>query len=183
MNVAPAFFQLTEYSLQHTFMIELAKLYDDKRDKHNKIENKTGLRELLRQCEENKHLFLTEQLIDASVDCDTGELAYREKNTVSVLDDIKELKVEWDSKKPLLDSLRKCRNKWYAHLDYKYQIPERVEEAFPLTFGEVEELLEFAKKICNKLLADLNRGVFVTRSSNVHDVDELFERVEQGMGK
>ena len=66
------------------------------------------------------------------------------------------------------------------HLDKGFQTPGKDDEAFFVTFGEVEELLEFAKIICNRLLSDLNRGVFVSRSSNVYDVDELFERVERG---
>jgi hypothetical protein len=172
INTAPAFFQLTEYSLQHTLMIELAKLYDENKD------NKTGLKKLLNQCKQDKEIFLTEYS-DVYIDCETDQPVVAGIYPVNVLDDISIFECELATKTQKIINLKGQRDKWYAHLDKKYEDVQKIRETFPMSFNDVEELIQFAGRICNRLLVDLNRGTVVTKSTNNLDVEKIFIQMER----
>lgn len=172
MNISPGFFQLVEYSLNHTFLIELAKIYDDRKD------NKTGLKKLLNQCKQNQSLFMLEYQ-DEYIDVETDLPVITGVHTINVLADISLLEAEMENLVPILDNLKARRDKWYAHLDKAYEDGVKLSEDFPLSFNDVDQLFAFADKVCNRLLMDLTRGVFLTKSTNALDLRYTFDQLEK----
>lgn len=164
MNIAPAFFQIVMYSLEHTYMVDLFKLYD--RDKKAK-----GIRKAINLCEQYSTIFPKERIVFRDIERD-----YNEVVKINIIKDIKEIEEKLKLIDPVIISLKGRRDNYYAHADKAYidDIP-LLASNYPLSFKQVADLIQTADEILNTLLRDLRGEVVVQNSTNYDDVKNIFE--------
>ena len=164
MNIAPAFFQIVMYSLEHTYIVDLFKLYD--RDKNAK-----GLRKAINLCEQYSTIFPKERIMFRDTERKRNEVV-----KINVIKDIKEMKEKLDIIDPVVKGLQGRRNSYYAHADKAYidDIPLLASD-YPLSFKQIADLIQTANEILNILLRDLCGEVVAKNSSNYDDVKNIFE--------
>lgn len=164
MNISPAFFQIVMYSLEHTYVVDLFKLYD--RDRNAK-----GLRKAINLCEQYSTIFPKERIV-----CRDTERNQNEVVRINVIKDIKGIKEKLDIIDPVVKCLQGRRNNFYAHADKTYidDIP-LLASNYPLSFKQVADLIQIANEILNTLLRDLCGEVVAKNSSNYDDVKNIFE--------
>ncbi len=164
MNIAPAFFQIVMYSLEHTYIVDLFKLYD--RDKNAK-----GLRKAINLCEQYSTIFPKERIMFRDTERKRNEVV-----KINVIKDIKEMKEKLDIIDPVVKCLQGRRNSYYAHADKAYidDIPLLASD-YPLSFKQIADLIQTANEILNILLRDLCGEVVAKNSSNYDDVKNIFE--------
>ena len=167
MNKSPAFFQIIMRGLQHSYIMETFKLYDSNKDS-------LSIEKLLDICQSNSKYFRTEHIdIHQSVDDNWPDEYITTK--INTLDDIANAKVELLNFATKINNLTIRRNKFYAHSDKRYVSNlKSLENNAPFTYGDLDDLLMFANKICNTLLFNLNGRRYLTQSSNIEDVKNLF---------
>ena len=165
MNISPAFFQIIMYSLEHTYMMDISKLYD----KDGQVK---GIRKAINLCEHYSTLFPKER---TNVFLD-GEIERSEVIRIDVLKDIKSARNKLTALEPILKSLRGRRNKYYAHRDKKYVNDlSGLAAANPLSWEQLSELIETAGEILNTFLQELVGEVVALNSANYDDIDNLFK--------
>lgn len=164
MNIAPAFFQIVMYSLEHTYMVDLFKLYD--RDGNAK-----GLRKAINLCEQHSTIFPKERIMFRDT-----EHNYNEVVKINVIKDIKEIRKKLDLIDPVVNSLKGRRNNYYAHADKAYvdNLPKLASD-YPLSFKQVADMIRTANEILNTLLRDLCGEAVAESSTNYDDVKNIFE--------
>ena len=164
MNIAPAFFQIVMYSLEHTYMVDLFKLYD--RDKNAK-----GLRKAINLCEQHSTTFPKERIIFRDTERNHNEVV-----KINIIKDIKEIREKLDLIDPLVNSLKGRRDNYYAHTDKAYinNLPQLASN-YPLSLKQIDDLIQTANDILNTLLRDLCGEVVAKNSTNYDDVKNLFE--------
>ena len=164
MNIAPAFFQIVMYSLEHTYIVDLFKLYD--RDKNAK-----GLRKAINLCEQYSTIFPKERIMFRDTERKRSEIV-----KINVIKDIKGMKEKLDIIAPVVKCLQGRRNSYYAHADKAY-IDDILQLAsdYPLSFKQIADLIQTANEILNTLLRDLCGEVVAKNSSNYDDVKNIFE--------
>lgn len=164
MNIAPAFFQIIMYSLEHTYIIDIYKLYDQ-------AKTSEGLRRAINLCEQHSTLFPEERVM--LMDEETG---IKDIVKINIIKDIKIIRKKLDSLEPIINSLKGRRDKYYAHYDRYYvdDLP-KVSEKYPLSKNQVSELIATAHEILNILLRDLKGEVVAMSSANYDDMDVLFK--------
>ncbi|MCR4943752.1 MAG: hypothetical protein K5986_04720 [Clostridium sp.] len=173
MNISPAFFYLSYSSLFHTVVIELSKLFDPK--------SKTGLYDLLNVCRDNINLFPTKREI-GYIDCDTDEYVVHKILSIDMNKELADCRKLLKNISKELENLRNWRNKFYAHLDEKYRNDKNninLINDFPLNYGNINRILETAKKLCNKISDLLDRSANICQGSNVFDVESLFKQLSK----
>lgn len=169
MNSAPAFFQLCNFSLQHTAIIELQKFYDSG--------SSSSLESLLNVCENHKRYFRKVRYEDF-INPRTDDLFERKEIKVDVYADIQKCRQMIRDTDVKSKNLKGRRDRYYAHLDSKYRDSEDcLIEDFPLTFNDITKLFDVAAKVCNMMLEDLCGETFCCNSSNVYDIDNLLEKM------
>ncbi len=165
MNISPAFFKIIMYSLEHTYMMDISKLYD--KDKQTK-----GIQYAINLCEQYSMLFPKERnnvFFDEENECS-------EMIKIDVLKDIKSARSKLTALEPILKSLRGRRDKYYAHRDKKYISDlSRLAVANPLSLEQLSEVIETAGEILNTFLGDLVGEVVALNSSNYDDIDNIFK--------
>lgn len=164
MNIAPAFFQIVMYSLEHTYIVDLFKLYD--RDKNAK-----GLRKAINLCEQYSKIFPKERIMFRDIERKRNEIV-----KINVIKDIKGMKEKLDIIDPIVKCLQGRRNSYYAHADKAYidDIPLLASD-YPLSFKQIADLIQTADEILNTLLRDLCGEVVAKNNSNYDDVKNIFE--------
>lgn len=164
MNVSPAFFQIVMYSLEHTYMMEISKLYDN----DGQVQ---GIQKAINLCEQYSTLFPKER---TNVFLD-GEIERSEIIRIDVLKDIKSARNRLTALEPILKSLRGRRDKYYAHRDKKYiKDLSGLAVANPLSWEQLSELIKTTGEILNTFLRDLVGEVVALNSANYDDIDSLF---------
>jgi hypothetical protein len=164
MNIAPAFFQIVMYSLEHTYMVDLFKLYD--RDRNSK-----GLRKAINLCEQHSTIFPKERILFRDTESNHNEVV-----KINIIKDIKEIREKLDLIDPVVNSLKGRRDNYYAHTDKAYvdDLPQLASN-YPLSFKQVADLIQTANEILNTLLRDLCGEVVAQSSTNYDDVKNIFE--------
>ena len=163
MNVSPAFFQIVMYSLEHTYMMEISKLYDN----DGQVQ---GIQKAINLCEQYSTLFPKER---TNVFLD-GEIERSEIIRIDVLKDIKSARNRLTALEPILKSLRGRRDKYYAHRDKKYiKDLSGLAVANPLSWEQLSELIKTTGEILNTFLRDLVGEVVALNSANYDDIDSL----------
>lgn len=168
LNLSPSFFTIVLYSLENTFMMALAKLFDS--DKTT-----LSLHKILNICENNQKLFKKE-LTFPFYEGGTDKIVDNEIIKVNLIEDIKKTRLEISSLEKSISSLKGRRDKKYAHNDKQYidKLTELADK-YPLNHHDIESLIECAGKILNRLLNDLNGEVMLTYHSNYGDIDEIIK--------
>lgn len=163
MNIAPAFFQMVMYSLEHTYIIDLFKFYD--RDRNSK-----GLRKAINLCEQHSALFPKERIIGKDIKTNKDKIV-----KINVIKDIREAREKLTNIEPVVDYLKGRRDSYYAHTDKNYidDIP-KLSSDYPLSYKQIADLIHLANNILNTLLQDLCGEVVAQRSTNYDDVTKLF---------
>ncbi len=161
VNRAPAFFSITYKSLILTLVITTAKLFDSNNP------NTKNILKLLNRCASNITIF-PKELQTSYINCDNESDNYIEKQKINVSVEIENFKKEYERLD--ISALKKYRNKIYAHNDKEYFIDKSDLKKMPLKYDDIEELLEFANEVCNRILVILDRRSYMTQSSNIEDV-------------
>lgn len=165
MNVSPAFFQIVMYSLEHTYMMDISKLYD----KDNQVK---GIQKAINLCELHSSLFPKER--KNVYIC--GETELSEAVKIDVLKDIQSARNKLTALEPILKSLKGRRDKYYAHRDKKYVTDlSGLAAANPLSWEQLSELIKTAGEILNTFLCDLVGEVVAVNSANYDDIDNIFK--------
>lgn len=175
LNMAPAFFSTVFDSLKQCFVIEIFKLYD--------INSDTGLIKLFNICMNCSKLFPNKRYNEFhQTDLKTGKTVdtLRDEIKIDVMQDINKLRKELIDKESIVNNLRGQRDKFYAHLDKKYFMNKRdLSKDFPVSFDDVELLLDFAGEMCNTLLLDLCGEAIFYQSSNYDDVKNILDQLHK----
>lgn len=169
LNYAPAFFSIISISLVNTFIIELYKLYDHK--------SLTSIQNLINQSQEYKSFFMKEHKI-GYLDEDTNECKDLSSIQIDIDNELRNCRKLLKNNAKRIDNLRNQRNKFFAHLDENYKNnTKKLVDDFPVTFKDIEILLQTANEICNKITYAFDESSHSTKSSNVFDIDNLLKKL------
>lgn len=169
LNYAPAFFSTITYSLVNTFIIELWKLYDNR--------SLTSIWSLIPQSQKNKSLFMKKHKI-GYLDEDTNECKDISSVQIDIDNELMDCRKLLNNNAKRIDNLRNQRNKFFAHLDKNYgNNTKKLVDDFPVTFKDIEILLQTANEICNKISVAFDESWHFTKSSNVFDIDNLLKKL------
>lgn len=164
MNIAPAFFQIVMYSLEHTYIIDIFKLYD--RDRNAK-----GIRKAVNLCEQNSALFPRERIMFID-----EELGIKDVVKINIIKDVRIIREKLSALDPVIISLKGRRDGYYAHNDKNFiDNLHSLAIKYPLSLREISDLILTANEILNTLLRDLTGEVVATKSSNYDDIDNIFK--------
>lgn len=161
MNVAPAFFQLTIKSFQYSAMMGLARLYEPP------TRNSKSIFKFLNFIENNhKQIFSN----DPQVKKKLGRSSDVDYSTV-----IKH-REQLSEVGTVINNLLTWRDKAFAHNDKKYfSARESLGIEFPLTYKEIETLIELAADIFNTYQIAYNGIKTVIEPTNTYDVNNVLE--------
>lgn len=164
MNKAPAFFSLAMHSFQYSAIMGLAKIYEPA-SRDSKSINK-----FINFIEGNhKKIFLndpiTKKKLGRTSDIDGSTvIKHREKLT----------EVE-----PIINNLITWRDKAYAHNDKKYfKDREALGRDFPITYKEIEDLIELAAEILNTYQVGFKGASTHIIPTNTYDVDAVIKALK-----
>ena len=172
MEYACSFFSIAEDSICNDLAMTTAKLFDEG--------NTMSIKKLINICNQNRDCFLSEAIIkyqwaDAK---DKGMAPYRECFPINIDSDIKKAYAELETLQPKIDNLKTRRDKYYAHSDKKYVFePNTLQNDAPLSFNDVEGLLDFAGKVCNNFLYNITRRRFIPHTYDNNDLMNLLDRL------
>lgn len=159
MNKAPAFFRLTIHSFQYSAIMGLARLFEPA-SRGSKSINK-----FLNFIESNhKKVFsndpITKEKLGRNSDIDESTvMKHRER-----LNEVE----------PIINNLISWRDKAFAHNDKKFfKDREALGREFPITYKEIENLIELAAEILNTYQVGYNGKYTAVIPSNTYDVDKV----------
>lgn len=158
----PCFWNLTIRNIESNIALITAKLYDAHKDCF-------GLQKLINVCEQSPKLFPERREL-------FGEVI--ETDVVSIS---KKAQTLLNNMKSQSDLLREHRDKNIAHKDKQYIIRQnKLYEGYPLTWGDIDDLLHTATGICNIFLAELTEKAIVPIYSNFDDIFGLLDNAHIG---
>ena len=164
--IAPGFVSYTDIAVKHGVMIELMKLYD-------KEGRSLSIHNLYSDCVKNKGLFhrhLCEK--------DGKVIDYQIEEV------LKRFNAQLKPFKKPLDNLWKQRNLIWAHTDRAEGIdPIKVEDNYPITWGEIEDVLFITLSLLQELQDGLKGQRTAERIINAGDIDNLFAHVKVYLDK
>lgn len=122
MNLSPGFFTVAKTALHHSLMIELAKLYCERKS------SERTLSKLLNLLLENRHLF---------------------QDKSDLTDIIQKATAQLEDMAPEILTLKTGRDKYLAHNDPIYfQNGFTLGDNAPIGYGVVFSMLQFSEKLC-----------------------------------
>lgn len=84
--------------------------------------------------------------------------------------------------KKIIENLRSIRNKAYAHSDKELlNDMDKVFNEYPISFEDVEKLIEFAFDICNYVLEPLAGNSFKREALDAYDLQRIFIYTRLGL--
>ncbi|MCL2202513.1 MAG: hypothetical protein FWB88_01040 [Defluviitaleaceae bacterium] len=175
MNYSPGFFSVASISILHEMYITVAKLFDADKDSLSVVN-------ILNTCEQNQNYFHTE--FRYVFHCAGDE--EREPEVICTPTNfpakITDAKSELARLQPVIKNLTARRDKYYAHIDKKYVLkPNELWKNAPLTYNDVDTLLEYAGRVCNMLQIHITptRSTTVTHHSNTTDLHILLDFIQR----
>lgn len=169
MNIAPAFFQLILSSLLHTVFIETANLFD--------MNSSKSLFRLINICRDNSSIFNTKKNSN-DINC-TDEYNVEKISTINVEKILNDCSFLLKNVSRELENLINQGNKFYAYLDELYKDNnEKLEKDFCITYGDIEKLFQISSKVCNKISIAFDESIHSVQSSNIFDIDKVFNRLQ-----
>ncbi|WNF36577.1 hypothetical protein RJD24_19480 [Bacillaceae bacterium IKA-2] len=160
MNKAPAFFQLTIHSFQYSAIMGLAKLFEPASRKSKNIFN------FLNFIEANHHKIFSNV---SQINSKLGSGNDIDHSTV------KKHREQLEKVESIINNLISWRDKAFAHNDKKYfKSNGLISKEFPLTYKEIEYLIELSADILNSYQVAYNGNRTHTIPANVYDVDKVF---------
>ena len=89
---------------------------------------------------------------------------------------MKEAEETYDRWAEARERLKGIRDASIAHNDKKYFFEsDKLYQEFPLTYGEIEDLISAAEAICNLFYSALTGAAMASRPSNIDDIQGLLE--------
>lgn|GEM_PF-4520859 len=163
----PGFWTIMSLDVENEIMHTLSKLYDE-------TSASVGIKKLIGICKANMHLFDKEQN-ETYTDMDTGKpTLYVRKIDMSAR--MKEAEKTYDHWAEVRGKLKSIRNASIAHNDKNYFFEsDKLYKEFPLTYGEIEDLISAAEAICNLFYSALTGAAMASRPSNIDDIQMLLE--------
>ncbi|MFW7187532.1 hypothetical protein [Lysinibacillus sp. BNK-21] len=159
MNKAPAFFGLTIHSFQYSAIMGLARLFEPS------SRGSKNINKFLNFIEGNhKKIFsndpITKEKLGRKSDIDES----------TVINDRERL----NEVEPIISNLIAWRDKAFAHNDKKF-FKDRgaLGKEFPITYKEIENLIELAAEILNTYQVGYNGNYTTVIPTNTYDVDKV----------
>jgi hypothetical protein len=167
MNIAPAFFSITIDSLFSAIVLWVDKLFGDRSER--------GLLNFLSFIENNRTIFdIRELQRRRNYPDDHWMLRNREPVTFASIQNDRKRIAEF---KPLA-SFKLRRDKFQAHFDKEYFFERnKLHEDAPLTWGDLEQVVQLGKEILNSYSADYDGNTRAVEPINAGDVDHLLNRL------
>ncbi|MFB4168255.1 hypothetical protein [Virgibacillus sp. JSM 102003] len=159
MNKAPAFFNLTIHSFQYSSIMGLAKIFEPASRDSKSINN------FLNFVESNhKKIFLndstTKKKLGRTLNIDESTIIKHKEKLCEV--------------EPIVKNLLSWRDKSFAHNDKRYfKDREALGRDFPITYKEIENLIQLAAEILNTYQVGYNGNSTHIIPSNTYDVDKV----------
>jgi hypothetical protein len=168
MNIAPAFFQLTTDALKSAVILWVGKLFEDKAER--------GIFNFLKFIEHNKGIFEIGELKRRKGYPDGHWMLDREPITSKTIEEhrkrIKNLQC--------LQNFKTQRDKFFAHFDKRYFFDrERLDQEAPLTWGDLEIVIESLKDIINHYSSAYDGQLLALKPININDLDRLLDRLHK----
>jgi AbiU2 len=172
MNIAPAFFETVTNALRSAIILWVDKLFDERGER--------GIFNFLAFIEQNRNIFAIEQLKRRkNYPNDHWMLNRVPPITLETITEDRERIKSIDC----LKSFKTRRDKAIAHFDKKYfDDPERLSEEAPLTWGDLNKVIEALGEIINRYSAAYDAQSFSLRLSNINDLDYLLDRLHRSTG-
>lgn len=153
MNRAPAFFGLTIHSYQRMFILGLSKICEKRNPK-------------------GKNIFSFLTFLEGHHSMIFSNISSKKQNSIDYTV-IALHKIELENHSNCIENLLAWRDKSYAHYDKKY-IGDNIQTLgndFPITYGEIERLINSLGEILNTYQSAFNDTVTHLVPSNTYDVD------------
>ena len=155
--IAPGFIQYTNRAVKHGVIIELMRLFDD---------SSFNIDKLCNECKKHSKSFRRYVKIEGTprpFSLDETIMAY--KNSIKPY-------------RKAISNLRVQRNTIWAHTDTEYiKNPLEAEDKFPVSWGEIEEIIEIVKTLLVNLEQGLTGSGDVFQFADGQDVNNLFDRI------
>jgi AbiU2 len=167
MNIAPAFFSTTIDALFSAIVLWVDKLFGKRSER--------GLLNFLTFVEQNRELFdIRELQRRKNYPDDHWMLQDREPVTFATIQKDRQRITDF---KPL-KSFKLRRDKFQAHFDKEYFFErDKLPEDAPLTWGDLEQVVQLGKEILNSYSADYDGSTHAVEPINAGDVDHLLDRL------
>lgn len=168
MNIAPAFFGVVIEALVSCIILWVGKLLD----KHGE----RGIFNFLTFIEHNIDIFEIEQLKRRLMNPAAQWIFEKEAITLERIDEDRNIIQSLSG----LQSFKTRRNKFYAHFDKNYFFDrERLAEEAPLTWGDLQKVIDIISEIFNRYSSAYDGQLFVLRPDNINDLDQLLDRLHE----
>ncbi len=169
MNIAPAFFLTTIDALFSAIVLWVDKLFGERSER--------GLVNLLNFIEQHRDIFHIKELQRRkNYPNDHWMLQNREPITIESIQADRKRIAEF---KPLA-SFKLRRDKYHAHFDKEYFFDRtKLQEDAPLTWGDLEQVVQLGKDILNAYSADYDGNLYSIEPINAADVDYLLDRLHR----
>ena len=169
MNIAPAFFQVVTDALLSAIILWGDKLFDERGER--------GIFNFLTFIEHNRNILTIEQLKRRKNYPDGHWMLNRDPITLETIIEDRERIKGLDC----LQSFKTRRDKFQAHFDKKYFFDrERLSEEAPLTWGDLEKVIEAISDVINRYSAAYDGQLFALKPININDLDYLLDRLHRG---
>ena len=167
MNIAPAFFLTTIDALFSAIVLWVDKLFGERSER--------GLVNLLNFIEQHRDIFHIKELQRRkSYSDDHWMLKNREPVTIESIQADRTRIAEF---KPLA-SFKLRRDKYHAHFHKEYFLARtKLQEDAPLTWGDLEQVVQLGKEILNAYSADYDGNLHAIEPINAADVDHLLDQL------
>ncbi len=169
LNFAPTYFKLTTRALVHDLMVEMCKLFENDKQVMSIIK-------LYNICEQNQSIFPVTRSFERD--------GKKEEYAFSIHEVLLITKENLEHFNKAILNLKNQRDLIWAHSDKNHIIsPNIVEKGTPVSWGEIEDLLQFASDFLNQLLLGLTNNIALPYFANDTDIELLFEIAQQGLAQ
>lgn len=172
-RVSPYFWHLLLKNLQHCFLLEAAKLFDESGES-------LSIQKTINICEQNQKLFPTEH--KRIVYYHSTEKVIENTVSVNIKNVIKEAKEKYASVSETREKLFILRDKDLAHFDKKHSLDvSKLYGETALNRDKFDEMLCVAEEILNTFLSALTDTKISTRHCDVEDYERLLKVARKGI--
>ena len=167
MNIAPAFFLTTIDALFSAIVLWVDKLFGERSER--------GLVNLLIFIEQHRDIFHIKEL-QRRKSYPHEHWMLQDRKPVTI-DSIQADRTRIAEFKPLA-SFKLRRDKYQAHFDKEYFFDRaKLKEDAPLTWGDLEQVVQLGKDILNAYSADYDGNLHSIEPINAADVDQLLDQL------
>jgi hypothetical protein len=168
MSIAPAFFSVTADAPFSAIILWTDKLFDEHAER--------GIFNFLKFVEHHRDIFTIEHLKRRRNYPDGHWMLDRDPIARQTINEHRKSIQNLDC----LKSFKTRRDKFHAHFDKKYFFDrKRLADEAPLTWGDLEKVIEALADIINHYSADYDGQLFSLEPMNIKDLDYLLDRLHE----